>query len=248
MDIVDDLHEEEGQESNIWLSIGDLMSGLLLVFVLLFVVLLFQLDEARERALRKAEEAGQAQARAESLWEELKDMIRVTQETRQNIRNLIKDLEERFEAVKVNPETGDVSIEEAILFDENKTFLKPDGQRFLREFVGDYSGILFSNASYEGEIARIVIEGHASSKGDREHNMDLSVRRALSVMQFIFELEGDGRVPEGEKLIRKILVGGRGESDADQEIDDPADRKVLFRLQFQPFNEEDLRNFIERGA
>lgn len=189
----------EDDESSIYLSIGDLMSGLLMFFALLFITALLQLAE-REAPKRIV------------------------------IGNVVGEMKSKNINVKVNPETGDISIQESILFDQGSTQLKPAGKEFLRQFIPVYSGVIFSKPEFEKEISRVVIEGHTSSEGDDKTNLELSVLRSSSVYKYIFyELN----FPTKPALSQKILAAGRGEIEADQKRDNPADRKVLFRFQFR---------------
>jgi hypothetical protein len=77
----------EDDDSSIYLSIGDLMSGLLMFFMLLFITALLQLAE--------------------------KDAPK-----RVVIGNVVGQMKSNNINVKVNPETGDVSIQESILLRE----------------------------------------------------------------------------------------------------------------------------------
>lgn len=189
----------EDDDSSIYLSIGDLMSGLLMFFALLFITALLQLAE--------------------------KDVPK-----RVVIGNVVGQMKSNNINVKVNPETGDVSIQESILFAKGSTELKAEGKAFLRRFIPVYSGVIFSKPEFEREISRVVIEGHTSSDGDDKSNLQLSVLRSSSVYKYIFY---DMSFPTKEPLSQKILAAGRGEIEADQKIDNPGDRKVLFRFQFR---------------
>ncbi|TBR61583.1 chemotaxis protein MotB [Westiellopsis prolifica IICB1] len=186
----------EDDDASTYLSIGDLMSGLLMFFVLLFITALAQIDEPK----------------------------------RVVIGNVIGEMKSNNINVKVNPETGDISIQESILFTQGSTELKPQGKDFLRRFIPVYSRVIFSNQEIESEVSRVVIEGHTSSEGDNKTNMELSVLRASSVYKFIFY---DMKFSTKASLSQKILAAGRGEIEADKTRDNPADRKVLFRLQFR---------------
>ncbi|MCX7593486.1 MAG: OmpA family protein [Fischerella sp.] len=93
-----------------------------------------------------------------------------------------------------------------------------------------YSRVIFSKQEIENEVSRVVIEGHTSSEGDDKTNMELSVLRASSVYKFIFY---DMNFTTKSSLSQKILAAGRGEIEADKTRDNPANRKVLFRLQFR---------------
>jgi outer membrane protein OmpA-like peptidoglycan-associated protein len=189
----------EDEDASIYLSIGDLMSGVLMFFALLFITALLQLAE--------------------------KDTPK-----RMVIGNVVGEMKSNNINVKVNPDTGDISIQESILFAKGSTKLKPEGKAFLRRFIPVYSGVIFSKPEFEKEISRVVIEGHTSSDGDDKTNLQLSVLRSSSVYNYIFyDMNFDTKAP----LSKKILAAGRGEIEADQQTDNPADRKVLFRFQFR---------------
>ncbi|MBG1242839.1 OmpA family protein [Nostoc sp. NZL] len=189
----------EDDDSSIYLSIGDLMSGLLMFFALLFITALLQLAQ--------------------------KDVPK-----RVVIGNVVGQMKSNNINVKVNPETGDVSIQESILFAKGSTELKLEGKAFLRRFIPVYSGVIFSKPEFEQEISRVVIEGHTSSDGDDKTNLQLSLLRSSSVYNYIFY---DMNFPTKASLSQKILAAGRGEIESDKKRDNPGDRKVVFRFQFR---------------
>ncbi|MBN3943327.1 MAG: OmpA family protein [Nostoc sp. NMS9] len=146
------------------------------------------------------------------------------------IGNVVGQMKSNNINVKVNPETGDVSIQESILFTKGSTELKPEGKAFLRRFIPVYSGVIFSKPEFEKEISRVVIEGHTSSDGDDKTNLQLSLLRSASVYNYIFY---DMNFPTKAPLSQKILAAGRGEIESDNKHDNPGDRKVVFRFQFR---------------
>nr|MDZ8020032.1 OmpA family protein [Nostoc sp. SerVER01] len=189
----------EDDDSSIYLSIGDLMSGLLMFFALLFITALLQLAQ--------------------------KDVPK-----RVVIGNVVGQMKSNNINVKVNLDTGDVSIQESILFTKGSTELKPEGKAFLRRFIPVYSGVIFSKPEFEQEISRVVIEGHTSSEGDDKTNLELSLLRSSSVYKYIFyDMNFSTKAP----LSQKILAAGRGEIESDKQRDNPGDRKVVFRFQFR---------------
>ncbi|MBP0004903.1 MAG: OmpA family protein [Cyanobacteria bacterium SBC] len=193
-------HLEE--DSGIWLSIGDLMSGLLMFFALLFITVMVQLKQ----------------------YQEAIDRLPVV------VLNAIeKDLS--GEDIRVDPDTGDVSIGDRILFDKNSAELKAEGKQFLKNFIPIYSDIIFSNPDFESQIVRVIVEGHTSSDGDEIENLKLSLNRSLAVSNYIFSEEL--KFKNKDKFLQKILTSGRGELDAIQAADDPIDRKVVFRFQLK---------------
>ncbi len=178
------------------------MSGLLMIFALLLIVTLLQLTEAAEQAKRSR--------------------IIIIQTLEQTLKSAGINTE-------LNPETGDISILDSVLFDSNEADLKPAGKQFLLDFVPIYSRTLFSTPEIADQIVNVVIEGHTSSEGDRNYNMWLSLRRSNSVYVAIDEID----FPKKAVFQNKIITAGRGEADANQTEDLAKDRKVVFRFQFK---------------
>lgn len=202
----------DAEESGVWLSIGDLMSVLLMIFALLLISALVQISEVHENS----------------------------QTTRVVIIKGINDaLEGAGIEVQANSETGDISILDSILFDRNEYRLKPSGKAFLDQFVPIYSDVIFQSKQTSDEVSRIVIEGHSSSEGSFDRNMELSVLRAISVAKYINNMDFAHKLP----FFDKAMISGRGPIEANQEATDPADRKVKFRFQFK--DDEFLGYFSE---
>lgn len=202
----------DAEESGVWLSVGDLMSVLLMIFALLLISALVQISEVYEES--------------------------------QNTRIvIIKDINDKLNAegigVQADPETGDISITDSILFDLNDYKLKASGQEFLEKFIPIYSDAIFQSKATADEVSRVVIEGHSSSEGAFDRNMELSVLRANSVIAFVNSME----FRDKQRFFDKAVISGRGPIEARQDVADAADRKVKFRFQFK--DEEFLGNFSE---
>ncbi len=146
--------DNEIDETGTWLSIGDLMSGLVMLFALLLVVSLLLLNEAAEKA-------------------------------RDSRVVIIQSLEQTLKAAGINanvdPVSGDISIMDSVLFDSGSAELKPEGSRFLETFVPIYSRAIFSDKDVAEQVQFVVIEGHTSSAGGWDYNMNLSLQRANTV-------------------------------------------------------------------
>ena len=208
--------DEDSESGDFFLSISDLMSGLLMLFSLLFITVQIQLNQRIQEIDRLKQQVSELQETIDRLPE-----------------RIVKALEGKVgeESLFVDPKTGDVSIGDRILFDEGSAELTAAGRQFLKDFIPAYSQIIFSNSLLEDRIARIVIEGHTSSKGDERKNMELSLQRSLAVESYIFSTEF--AFSEKQQLRQKILAAGRGEIDADPTQDRASDRKVIFRFQFR---------------
>ncbi|EAS45754.1 chemotaxis protein MotB [Photobacterium profundum] len=160
-------------ESGVWLSVGDLMSVLLMIFALLLISALVQISQAHEES----------------------------QNTRIVIIKGINDaLETAGIEVSADATTGDISITDSILFDLNDYKLKASGKVFLDKFIPIYSNVIFQTEATAEEVSRIVIEGHSSSEGAFARNMELSVLRANSVSKYVSSMMFANKSPFFKKV------------------------------------------------
>mgnify|MGYP000170239663 FL=1 len=165
---------KEIDETGAWLSIGDLMSGLLLIFALLLIVTLLQLTEQAEQS------------------EKSRVVI---------IHSLKQALDAKGINAEVNEKTGDISILDSVLFDSNSSELKSEGKDFLLEFIPLYAKVLLDDGEISDEITFLVIEGHTSSSGSWGHNMNLSMLRAGAVYDVVDKMDFPNKYQMLEKLM-----------------------------------------------
>lgn len=198
--------EQDEENSATYLSIGDLMSGLLMFFALLFISALIQLNEAQKEI------------------KETKDTI---------IEQLKKELIANNIQAEIDPNTGDLSLRDSILFETNSAKLNPEGEKTLQKLIPIYSKVIFETPKNKDQIERVMIEGHTSAEGKADFNMELSLNRAWQVAKYtLYQMPFPNRNHKSQ-LEKKIMVVGRGENDAQQLGDLPTDRKVVFRIQFK---------------
>lgn len=88
-----------------------------------------------------------------------------------------------------------VKFDSGILFDTDKSDLKPAAQTNLQDLAASLQKNLNTN---------ILIVGHTDNTGSDSHNMDLSVRRAQSVKSFIAANNVDPS---------RLTTSGKGESE-----------------------------------
>jgi outer membrane protein OmpA-like peptidoglycan-associated protein len=93
----------------------------------------------------------------------------------------------------VEIETTRLSLRDMIHFDVDKDTIKPESDHILDEIAS----ILKAHA----ELSRIRIEGHTDNTGSRPYNLDLSMRRASSVVRALVRRG----VPAG-----KLVAAGYG--------------------------------------
>ena len=195
------------------LSLGDLMAGLLLIFVLLLSFVMLRLENLMEEKRRELELLDDR--------ERIKKLL---------IRRLLKDLS-KYD-VKVDPDTGVIRITEGILFDFGGAELKQAGKVFLRQFIPDYVRILLSDALVKEHISQVIIEGHTDNVGGYEYNLDLSLRRANSVAVYLFTDEF-GAFRYAADLKKLLSANGRSFVQPIAPNNTPEGRAQNRRVEFQ---------------
>lgn len=168
-------HDE--QEESHWLSVSDLMAGLMMVF--LFVAIALMMDAFTERdKIKKVAIAYQENQMA--IYDALNDEFG-------------KDLE-RWNA-EINEETLTVTFKSPkVLFKVGEINLSDKYKSLLVDFFPRYMTVL---EPYQNSINEVRIEGHTSSVWnnyvtDRRayfNNMELSQGRTRSVLQFVYGMD-----------------------------------------------------------
>ncbi len=176
--------------------------------------------------------------------QKLDDIIGVRAEL---VEELSREFDDSDLKVTVDETTGAITFDASILFDYNKSVLKPSGKEFLAEFLPRYVDVLLS-PKYRNNISEILIEGHTDTEGSYLTNLGLSQKRALAVAEYCLS-EKSGILTDSQLEAMRTLVSASGRSysnpiyDEDGEIDMAASRRVefLFRLK----DEEMVREMIE---
>lgn len=201
---------ESNEES--WMSVSDLMAGLMIVF--LFVAITF------------VKAVGQEQEMLET-------------KICQDIKKALEEVSWR-EHVEICGDQIVVKFKDPdTLFNLGKSDLKPRFKEILTEFFPLYMGVIIR---YRSEIDELRIEGHTDDIGPRGtaldkyfYNIGLSQERTRSVMQFLF---GTPVASKNEKwLIRHMTANGLSSSNPvfnpDNTLNRPSSRRVEFRLRLK---------------
>lgn len=184
---------ENDDENIFWVTMSDLLLGLTMVFMTLFVLAM----------------TGFTQYKVASA------------QTQQDVAGeLSKSLNENNISANVNPINGQVEISDLELFEVNSYKLSPNGKKFLDKFVPIYLETILSNNKFAQKVQNIAIEGHTDSqmfKGANSEeeqfvkNMELSLKRANAVEEYIFQTKYDKKFTK--MLIKKLIVEGKSYSE-----------------------------------
>lgn len=228
-------------ENDFWPTFTDLLSSILLVVLLIFVAVIMGINN-ESKAMQQKVLASQ---------EEIKKQAKQIEEKEQQIANkekqiemltyiqkdIVNDLEGEFKktklAISIDKETGAIKFRNDLLFETGKAEIKPEFKKMLHEFIPIYFYTLYGK--YKDHISEIVVEGHTDDKGDYMDNLDLSQRRAFSVVKYILSPEF-GDFPYKELVTHDITANGRSESQlklVNGKVDQDQSRRVEFKFRLK---------------
>ncbi len=213
-----DLHSVEQEDH--WISVSDLMAGLMMVFLFVSIALMRSAMVERDtiRDIAVTYEQNQA-AIYEALREEFKDDL------------------ERWGARIDRPTLSVEFLSPEVLFDNGRTELKERFKEILGDFFPRYLMVL---KRFRDSIREIRIEGHTSSVWNERtsedeayfNNMSLSQGRTRSVLHYVYLLDA---VSSDRPWIKKTIAAV-GFSSAHPKLtttgeeDAAASRRVSFRV------------------
>jgi len=204
-------------KNDFWIGFSDLMTGLMLVFIVLSLTFM---------AIAK-------------------DKLEKLQQLKSNIIIILSEkLSAKGIEVQYSEEKGTVTVSEKILFTIGKSELNKKGKNFIKIFSEVIDQEIFSNKEYENLIKYLHIEGYGSKSGSENRNFDLSFERAKNVW---YEMVHNSNIQNEEMMRYRLNIVSKGEIEANQRIDLEADRKVVFRFEFYDLYNKVFKIFSKKG-
>jgi outer membrane protein OmpA-like peptidoglycan-associated protein len=210
-----------GEESH-WIPLTDLMTGLMVIFLLIAVSYMMRVEADAARIKNVAVAYSEIK---DALFEDLNREFR-TDLPKWKAQLLKQDLTIRFS-------------EPEVLFAPGSSELKPEFQAILQDFFPRYVHILTSK-KYRDSISEVRIEGHTSSvwngvaSPDDAYflNMELSQARTRSTLAYVLSLPADrDQVTWLRKFVTanglsssRLIMDSKGEEDVARS------RRVEFRV------------------
>jgi len=198
-----------------WISVSDLMSGLMMVFLFIAVAYMYNMQNIAKSYVDTKQKIYDA------LYMEFKS-----------------DLSKKDWGAYIDPKTLTITFNAPnIQFATNQTKLKEEYKSVLNNFFPRYLNVLMN---YKESINEVRIEGHTDSKwsdaSDETHayfkNMELSQGRSRSVLEYVYSLEEVQQLEGWMK--RNIAAVGFSSSKTIKDVDgnekEKASRRVSFRV------------------
>lgn len=192
--------EDESSGNIFWVTMADLLLGLAVIFITLFVLAM----------------TGFSQQTVQQ------------QQTQMNVSEKISEgMKKSNIDTDIDKMTGDLKISDGELFALNSSELTPEGKKLLDRLAPIYINTIFADKELSNQIDNIIIQGHTDSQTfagvnskDEQfmRNMDLSLRRANAVAEYIFRTQYDKKyaddfrkklVVEGKSFNEPVLVDGK---------------------------------------
>lgn len=207
-----------GDENVFWVTMSDLLLGLVVIFIILFVFAITGFTTNKVNEQKNQFEV------SEKLLEELK-------------KNNINADVDKF--------SGRIKISDLELFELNSYELSEGGKAYLAKFVPVYFNTILKDKKIRENISQIIIEGHtdshtfAGAKSEEEkyfRNMDLSLKRASSVAQYIVFSNYSGKKSYEKDLYKLLSVQGKSSSEpifTNGKEDFSKSRRVELKIMFK---------------
>ncbi len=131
--------------------------------------------------------------------------------------------------------------EDLLAFAFDRFEIPPHGKGFLEGFVPKLTDTIYSK-EFRNDISSVVVEGHTDSKGTDTHNLKLSQNRSMAVVSesiSIMENQGDDKYHEKiNYFVRVLSASGRGKQGlimVNGKEDPVKSRRVVFQIRVRSF-------------
>ena len=216
--------EEPVSQDHLSSSLTDLMTSLMVIFILLLLVFV-------QRT------AGQDPAVAEEL--------------RQMLRNELTP--KSFKDVAITRDRNVILVvvpNRLMNFKTGESTLKPEGEQFLRQYIPDFAEVV-CRPKFRASVESIVVEGHTdkqpypglSPAESENRNLKLSQDRSMEVVKNAL---ADLSANESDRacFLDKLSASGRGERDSEH-LSDEESRRVILKIRVKVVDEKSTQVHVQ---
>ena len=191
-------------DENYFVSLSDLMTGVLFVFVILTTALALhyqskakELEDTQQEAAKAQAEAGKARSDARQVQEALDALAKILREREQLRKEELQGLVNRMAQHKIDVEldetNGILRLPGSLLFDASKAELQPTGEIALSQLAKEMLPVVVKGCSSSPlKWEAIYIEGHTDNVpiyGTFPSNWHLSSARAINTYKALLVAE-----------------------------------------------------------
>ncbi|MFT7773273.1 OmpA family protein [Roseateles sp.] len=203
-------------ESPFWISFSDLMSALMVLFLVVMAVTLVSVTQSIDAATRATIERSAAINRV---------MTMIAQDP-------------KSAGVGVDGQNFRIDLGKEVRFESGSFTISTTAGQFLRSYI---PVLLRAKDSKEGKewMRSVVVEGFTDEDGTYLYNLQLSLDRSRSVVCSLFQSNGagDALTPEQLRKVQELfLVGGYSFNSIKK--DKAESRRVEFKIDFRGLDEK----------
>ena len=213
---------------NEWISIADLMTGVVGVAVLFFVMMAMLANKIQSDGSQKDRSATQREQQETDRQHEIDHLM----------ENMARAAAGQ-EGIHVDTDHAVIDFGDRARFESGSYRLTPEQEQLLRSFVPQVLAVA-RGANGTKWLKRVVIVGFADGEGKYLANLNLSLQRSQRVLCALLRPSAPGEAPMGigdqDNVRRLFLVGGYSSNSAKETW--KASRRIEFRLEFYAFNEQ----------
>jgi chemotaxis protein MotB len=253
-----DPHSEE--EENYFISMTDMMVGVLFVFIILLMVFAANFRQQTETSEDQIKLLKQAAEVARRVAEDVSDLrkrvtaeitvLNQSDEVRTRLLQEIRDeLREQGLNVTIDPESGVVRLgENAINFDLGSADLTSDAARRVDILASVLATVLPRYATRDtGQTARIetvFIEGHTDPAGLDENNWRLSTARAVNTFRRLTASNSTLRALRNDQDTEILSVAGYAATRQIEGVPNDSQRRIDLRFVMSTDSMERLKDVL----
>lgn len=209
-------NNREEAEKPFWISFADLMTALMVLFLVVMCVALLAVTKNVTEREKKEEQH------------------------RKNIEHILDRFAEaakRHDGIKVDKARQVIDFGQRAQFAFGDWRLNAQQEEVLRKFVPEIITLANDNLGHS-IFKRVVVEGYTDKKGSYLSNLNLSLQRSQRVLCTLFATSGPSLLDDKQKEhVRSLFFVGGYSFNAAKDSDEES-RRVEMRLEFLGIDEE----------
>ena len=204
------------EEKPFWISFADLMTALMVLFLVVMGVTLLAVTKT------------------------VTEMEKKEDRYNRDVELLLKrfaDAAARYDGINIDADRKVIDFHEKAHFAFAQSVLPADAEASLRQFTPEIIEIANSDIGRR-VLKRIVVEGYTDKTGSYLSNMNLSLQRSQRVLCAMFATQGEHLLSEVQReQVRQLFLVGGYSSNASKETDEES-RRVEMRIELLGMDEK----------
>lgn len=229
----------EGADKAFWISFADLMTALMVLFLMVMAVALLSITRTAASTTATPTTTPSQIVSAPVADQPAPPKTSDTTDSTESeaIKQLMKQLAQAVDAtpgVQLDARRHVIDFGDRARFPTGSHRLDADSAKLLRQFVPQLLAVTESELGRRW-VSRVVVEGFADARGDYLFNLNLSLQRAQRVLCALLDAPDDGSALNDQQRVNVsdiFAVGGFSFNDQRASLD--ASRRIELRIEFGP--------------